>query len=78
MKTYMVNTVLKNYRTSELMETEIILVMTDSDVLDEHVQMMYGHWWDIVSYESVLIDNVHISKTVIEEEARNIMRITFD
>jgi len=78
MKTYMVNTVLKDCNTSESIETEVVIVMADKDVLAEHIQMMYGCWYDIVSYEYALVDNVHISKTLIEEEARDMMKITFE
>ena len=73
MKSYKVKTKVKDVAYDKEETIEEILILGDNDDLAEFVQMSYGSWNDIISFESEEV-KVSVSKTYIAEEAMKMVR----
>jgi len=67
MKAYNVKTRLKKHGERIWDRCEKVMILSDEDDLDEFVQMTYGCWYEIISFDSEEIQ-VGISKTYLREE----------
>jgi len=73
MKSYNVKTTVKKYGNTNEEVFEKVMIIGDSDELDEFIQMTYGCWYEIISFDSEEVQ-VGISKTFIKEEAMKLIK----
>ena len=73
MKSYNVKTTVKKYGNTNEEVFEEVMILGDSDELDEFIQMTYGCWYNVISFEFDRII-VGISKTFIKEEAMKLIK----
>lgn len=67
MKAYNVKTRLKKHGERIWSICEEVMILSDEDDLDEFIQMTYGCWYDVISFDSEEVQ-VGISKTYLREE----------
>jgi putative sterol carrier protein len=75
MKSFKLKTQLKEHG-SELVEVrETLIVLSDKDDLDYIVQMLYGSWYDIISFEieptTIFVSRQYCIDVVIDELNEN-------
>jgi hypothetical protein len=63
---------LREHGESETIERTAYMVLSDRDYPAEFVEMMWGSWYDIISYQTEDVE-IHISKTYIKENAINLI-----
>ena len=74
MRIYNITVVLKEQGTKTDQIKKATIILAESDSLDEFIQMMYGCWFDIISYKYEEADIIHISKNYIAKEAMKMIR----
>ena len=74
MRIYDITTVLKKHDTGNIITQKDTIILADNDSLKEHIQMLYGCWYDIISFEFEKANMIHISKNYIAQEAMKIIR----
>jgi hypothetical protein len=56
-----------------LLTKELMIVMSDSDSLEEILQMILGCWYELVDYTHEPID-VYVSETYVKDRAVDIIK----
>lgn len=76
MRPFKVITTLKRHHDSKILILEDIFILGNGDDLEEQLQMNYGCWFDIVKFDYELIapTRVHISKTYLIEQAKELVK----
>lgn len=69
MRVYNITTTLKAYGNAKEEIKKDTLILADNDDISEHIQMMYGSWFEIVKFDVEEANLIHISKNYIKQEA---------
>jgi hypothetical protein len=64
---------LREHGESKTLERSACMVLSDRDDPDNFVEMMWGSWYDIISYQFEDIE-IHISKNYIKELAIDLLK----
>jgi hypothetical protein len=78
MRIYNITTVVREHSKAENQVKKDTVILADNDDLKEFVQMMYGCWFDVISFEYEEANMVHISKNYIKQEALKVMEVRFN
>ena len=78
MRIYNITTIVKEHSKAKEQIKKDTVILADNDDLNEFIQMMYGCWFDVISFEYEEANMVHISKNYIKQEALKVMEIRFN
>jgi len=78
MRIYNTTTIVKEHSKAKEQIKKDTVILADDDDLNEFIQMMYGCWFDVVSFEYEEANMVHISKNYIKQEALKVMEVRFN
>jgi hypothetical protein len=78
MRIYNITTIVKEHSKAKEQVKKDTVILADNDDLAEFVQMMYGCWFDVISFEYEEANMVHISKNYIKHEALKVMEVRFN
>jgi len=78
MRIYNIITIVKEHSKAKEQVKKDTVILADNDDLDEFIQMMYGCWFDVISFEYEEANMVHISKNYIKQEALKVMEVRFN
>jgi hypothetical protein len=78
MRPFKVTSTLKRLHNKEVITVTETFILGSGDDLSEHLEMCYGSWYDIVSFESEPLspNSIHISKTYLIEKAKEMITFT--
>ena len=74
MRIYNLTAVVKEKGTKTQTIKKDTIILADNDGLEDFVHMMYGVWYDIISFEVEEANIIHISKNYIAQEAMQMIR----
>ena len=78
MRIYNITTIVKEHSKAKEQIKKDTVILADNDHLNEFIQMMYGCWFDVISFEYEEANMVHISKNYIKQEALKVMEVRFN
>jgi hypothetical protein len=78
MRIYNITTIVKEHSKAKEQIKKDTVILADNDDLNEFIQMMYGCWFDVISFEYEEANMVHISKNYIRQEALKVMEVRFN
>jgi len=78
MRIYNITTIVKEHSKAKEQIKKDTVILADNDDLNEFIQMMYGCWFDVISFEYEEANMVHISKNYIKQEALKVMEVRFN
>ena len=78
MRIYNITTIVKEHSKAKEQIKKDAVILADNDDLNEFIQMMYGCWFDVISFEYEEANMVHISKNYIKQEALKVMEVRFN
>jgi hypothetical protein len=64
---------LRKHGESQTVERTAYMVLSDHDDTELFIQMAWGSWYDIISYQSEDIE-IHVSKNYIKEQSLDLIR----
>jgi len=75
MRIYNITTIVKEHSKAKEQVLKETVILADKDNLAEFIQMMYGSWFDVISFEYENANMVRISQNYIKQEALKVIEL---